>query len=456
MQKRHDNGALQDTPAARSGRDQGGLRAETLYQTLLCSVLPIVLAGSVVLFILNYQLDVIETSFAQSRTTLTDDLVGENLKIQAALTAHQIDAFLIERIAEAKAWASSSIVIKAARDGHARHSAEGLVGLSIENIEAQFRTRKSLGAAPEADTYLRQQMDSSSHFAEIFFTDRNGFNVAVTNPTSDFVQSDEGWWQGAWSHGLSVSEIGYDESAGVWSVDISVRINVSDSGEPVGVMKTVLAIDSVQRIADRTAEALPGGVTQVATVRGVLIADTSSDHARERVMNPDVNLIEGGTSSVRAAFEGERSGFSSDGQWVTGYAHSGERNLYVAATRSFSGLDWVVILQSPVSRIHSLITSLGEIKNALQDWRNLLAFSLGAMAIVSAVITIIFAGVAARRLLSSLHSMQDMAEHAIRGEDAPVARIEHPRELARLNEAVRRLSQICVIVIRRRNQRRQS
>ena len=453
MRKRHDDGA--DAPAARADGGRG-LRAETVYQALLCSALPIALAGSVVFFVLNYQLDVIETSFVQSRTMLTDDIAGENLKIQATLTAHQIDAFLIERIAEAKTWASSSIVVKAARDGHARHSEEGLVGLPIENVEAQFRTRKSLSSSPEADTYLRQQMDSSSYFAEIFFTDRNGFNVAVTNPTSDFVQSDEGWWQGAWSHALSVSEIGYDESAEVWSVDISVRINDPASGEPVGVMKTVLAIDSVQMIADRTAAALPGGVAQIATAQGVLIADTGSDHARERVMNPDVNLVEDGTPAVRAAFEGERSGFSSDDQWVTGYAHSGERNLYVAATRSFSGLDWIIILQRPVSRIHSMIASLGEIGNALHDWRNLLVLSLGAMAVVSAAVTLVFAGAAARRLLSSLHAMQEMAGHAMRGEDAPVAQIEHPRELARLNEAVRRLSQICVIVIRRRNQRRRS
>ena len=429
------------------------MRTETVYQALLYSVLPIALAGSVVFFVLNYQLDVIETSFVQSRTMLTEDIAGENLKIQATLTAHQIDAFLIERIAEAKTWASSSIVVKAARDGHVRHSEKGLVGLPIENIETQFRIRKSLSSAPEADTYLRQQMDSSSYFAEIFFTDRNGFNVAVTNPTSDFVQSDEGWWQGAWSHALSVSEVGYDESAGVWSVDISVRINDPASGEPVGVMKTVLAIDSVQKIADRTAAALPGGVAQIATLQGVLIADTGSDHARERVMNPDVSLIKDGAPSVRAAFENERSGFSSDDQWVTGYAHSGERNLYIAATRSFSGLDWIIVLKSPISRIHSLITSLGEIRSALREWRNLLVLSLGAMAIVSAAITLVFAGAAARRLLSSLHAMQDMAEHAIRGEDAPVAQIDHPGELARLNETVRRLSQICMIVIRRRNQR---
>ena len=458
MPKRNDLGASGGTPNTENERGGPGLRVGGVSQALAGSVLPIVLSGGVAFFALNYQLDAIEMSFTQSRTALTEGIAGENLEAQANLTAHQIDAFLIERIAEARTWASSSVVVTAAREGHLRHTAEGLVGLPIDKVEARFRTRKSLGISPEADAYLRQQMEATTYFAEIFFTDRNGFNVAVTNPTSDFVQSDEGWWRGAWSHGLSVSEVGYDDSAGVWSVDISVRINDPESGEPQGVMKSVLAIDSVQRIADRTAEAIPGGQTQVATTEGILIADTSSGHALERVMNPDVNLLEDSVPSVRAAFGSDRSGFFSDAQWVTGYAHSGERNLYVAATRSFTGLDWIVILRSPVSRIHSLISSLDEIKGALYDWRRLLVLSLGAVAVVSALVTIVFATVAARRLAASLRGMREMAEHAMRGEYAPFThtRTEQPLELARLDEAVRRLSQICAIVIRRRNQKRQS
>ena len=73
-------------------------------------------------------------------------------------------------------------------------------------------------------------------------------------------------------------------------------------------MKTVLAIEPVQKIADRAARDVPGGRVQVATGGGALIADTGSGHARERIMNEDANLREEGGPSVRASFAGERAG----------------------------------------------------------------------------------------------------------------------------------------------------
>ena len=438
-------------------RRGGGMSAEIVYRALAGSVLPVVLAGGIFYFVMSYQFDIIEASLAQSRASLTEDVAGENLKVQASLAGHQIDTFLVERIAEAKSWATSSIMVKDARAGHDRHDAEGLVGLPVDEIEARFRTRKSLGAEPEADAYLRQQMGSGMHFAEVFFTDRNGFNVATTNPTSDFVQSDESWWQDAWTHGLSISEIGYDDSAGVWSLDISVRIDDPRSGEPVGVMKTVLAIDAIQRIADWTANVIPGGRIWIATTQGLLIADTSSGHARERIMNPDVNLLEIDSSSARAAFDGERSGFATDGEWITGYTLSGEiQPVHPTATGGFTKLDWIIILQSPTSRVAFVYNLFDAIKGALHDWRRLLILGLGTMAIASIVITVILANLAARRLVASLRAMREMAEHAMQGKDVPCARIEHPRELARLNEAVHRLSRICAFVTRERKQRGRS
>ena len=54
---------------------------------------------------------------------------------------------------------------------------------------------------------------------------RLGYNVAPTNPASDFIQSDEGWWLAAWSHEIAVGAVEYDDSAGVWSLDIAIRID---------------------------------------------------------------------------------------------------------------------------------------------------------------------------------------------------------------------------------------
>ena len=237
-----------------AGRNAGSLRGQLVSNALVSIALPLSLAGAVVFFILNYHLQIIESSFARSQEALTRDIAGTDIRAQARNAAQQLDEFLIERITEAKAWATARVVVvDAARRAHERHRAEGLVGAPVEEIEARFHRRKSLGIAPAANTYLRQQLAASPFFADVSFTDRNGFNVALTNPTSGFVQSDETWWQNAWGRFLSVGDVEYDDSAGVWSVEISVRIEDPDTGEPLGIMNSVLAIEPVQHIAETRA-----------------------------------------------------------------------------------------------------------------------------------------------------------------------------------------------------------
>ena len=429
------------------------LRTQFVSHALLSIGLPVVLSGAIAFFFLTYHLEIIETSFTQSREALTRDIAGTDLRAQAENAARQLDTFLIERMVEAKAWASAPLVVEAAIAAHVRHAAEGLTEASIDAVEGRFRIEKSLGSAPHADTYLRQQIAASPYFAEVFFTDRNGYNVALTNPTSDFVQSDEDWWQNAWSHGLSVGEIEYDNSAGVWSTDISLRIVDSDTEQPVGVMKTVLAIEPVQQVADRTAQTIPGGRVQVTTGRGILIAETSSGHARERIMNPEINIQQQGEPSVRAAFGAERAGFATDETWLAGFARTGGRNTYAGVAERFTGFDWVVILERPVAGITGAISALAAIEDALRDWRRLLLLALGAMALVSVLLAVALAAGAARRLAESLQAIREMAEHSASGQVANAAAIERPVELARLNDAVNRLSQVLMSVLRRSQQR---
>ena len=429
------------------------LRTQFVSHALLSIGLPVVLSGAIAFFFLTYHLEIIETSFTRSREALTHDIAGTDLRAQAENAARQLDTFLIERMVEAKAWASAPLVVEAAIAAHVRHAAEGLTEASIDAVEGRFRIEKSLGSAPHADTYLRQQIAASPYFAEVFFTDRNGYNVALTNPTSDFVQSDEDWWQNAWSHGLSVGEIEYDDSAGVWSVDISLRIVDPDTEQPVGVMKTVLAIEPVQRVADRTVQTIPGGRVQVTTGRGILIAETSSGHARERIMNPEINIQQQGEPSVRAAFGAERVGFATDETWLAGFARTGGRDTYAGVAERFTGFDWVVILERPVAGITGAISALAAIEDALRDWRRLLLLALGAMALVSVLLAVALAAGAARRLAGSMQAIREMAERSASGQVANAAAIERPVELARLNDAVNRLSQVLMSVLRRSQQR---
>ena len=43
----------------------------------------------------------------------------------------------------------------------------------------------------------------------------------------------------------------FDESAGIWSIDISVRIDDPASGRSLGVMKAVLGVSLIQEVADK-------------------------------------------------------------------------------------------------------------------------------------------------------------------------------------------------------------
>ena len=441
------------SPPQRRGRS---LRTHFAAQALLSVALPTVLCAAIAFFFLTYQLEIIETSFVQSRDALTHDIAGTALRAQADNAARQLDVFLIQRMAEARAWASASIVVKSAIAAHSRHAAEGLTQAPLEAVEDRFRIRKSLGTAPRADTYLHQQIASSPYFAEVFFTDRNGYNVALTNPTSDFVQSDEDWWQNAWSRGLSVGEIEFDDSAGVWSIDISLRIDDPDTEQPVGVMKTVLAIEPVQQVADRTAQTIPDGRVQIATGRGILIAETSSNHALERIMNPDINLQEQGAPAVRAAFGAERTGFTQDEEWLTGFARTGGRDTYAGIAERFTGFDWVVILQRPVAGITDAISALASIQEALRDWRLMLLGVLGAMTLASALVALVFAAASARSFAASLQAIREVAERSAAGEAVPPVKIEHPVEIARVNDAVHRLSHVLMAVVKRSRHRQTS
>jgi sigma-B regulation protein RsbU (phosphoserine phosphatase) len=83
-------------------------------------------------------------------------------------------------------------------------------------------------------------------FVELFITDRDGNVAASTVKTSDFLQSDERWWQRAVampSRTANVEGIRYDQSAAVYSIGVSLPIRKApnSTGKPLGVIKGVLS-----------------------------------------------------------------------------------------------------------------------------------------------------------------------------------------------------------------------
>jgi PAS domain S-box-containing protein len=102
--------------------------------------------------------------------------------------------------------------------------------------------------AEKAEFY--EEKNGYKTFGEVFVTNIYGANVAQTGKTNDYRQDDEGWWQKAKRDGLNVTDVQYDESAGIYSIDIAIRID-DRNGNFSGVMKVVVNVEEMAKIIER-------------------------------------------------------------------------------------------------------------------------------------------------------------------------------------------------------------
>lgn len=168
---------------------------------------------------------------------------------QAALV---IDRVVAERERQVRLLASLPAVVDDARLADARATRLGLVGQPLAVAEQRFDSTRTLDVDPRTRGFLLART-ASLDLAEVLVTDRNGFNAITTERTSDFVQSDERWWQQAMLRGLSPAEASYDESARRVSISVSSAVRESDSAPALGVMKVVYGLAALQEAVNEAA-----------------------------------------------------------------------------------------------------------------------------------------------------------------------------------------------------------
>jgi len=89
-----------------------------------------------------------------------------------------------------------------------------------------------------------------SIYPEIIITDRYGANVAQTDLTPGYRQSNEDWWRQAIENGVYVGNVKFDERADIYATVAAFRID-DEAGEALGVMKVVISLTEVQSIIDQ-------------------------------------------------------------------------------------------------------------------------------------------------------------------------------------------------------------
>ena len=427
------------------------IRGQLTRQMLAVGILPLAVLGTVAYLTMSSAIHIFDRGLETSAHTMESRVVGATLTRTAEDVTARIDGYIEERVKDVLIWASDPLVIEAAVRASAQASAHGWPGYpeiahdprTIARIEEDMNAARSLNPVPAATQYLKDQLALSKVFKEVFFTDRNGYNAAISNRTSDFVQSDEAWWVNAWTKGVDIGgssqnplttkrvetsgvRVAFDESAGVWSVTIAVRIERPRTREPLGVMKAVLDVSAVQALASDAARKIPGGEVKVLiAATGDLVADTSVKHARNLIMASEGNLLSRrfGPAQLVSRTDGPRSGYllgpsefhgtASPVDQVIGYAKSGGRGGFKDVP-GFEGLGWATIVGQEKQLAFAALDDLKQVQGALAGQRRWLPALVLGVAGVAALGIVGVGTVLGRRIGTPL---QDLAAAARRVSD---------------------------------------
>ncbi|ABW28730.1 methyl-accepting chemotaxis protein, putative [Acaryochloris marina MBIC11017] len=202
--------------------------AATLRQKLLTTVLPVALAPVAIASVIGY---------VQTEAQLKEKALLQ-LEEVSLLSSEASAIFLKDALKFPDIIDSDPLLLEAVQAGAQQAEAQGLPQKPIEVVEQQFASTKLLKPNAKLNEYL-QRVVKNGQLAEVFVTDKYGFNVGYSNPTSDFVQNDERWWQMAKEKGQFIEEPEFDESANQNIIALSKQVK-DDAGNFIGVTKVAI------------------------------------------------------------------------------------------------------------------------------------------------------------------------------------------------------------------------
>lgn len=403
----HPKGEMLSTQANKS------IGRKILAGSLLTALPPLILlAIAVVIGIQNLSNDA-TVRVAESRDTLSEETVVLGSQDQAISIGREINVVLRERVSDVAAWARSAEIVDAAKSAAAEADAIGLVDDPVEELEStyeRFRVLRQFGAIT---AYLDGELEANTDFGQVAFTDANGFNVAASSRPEDFVQSDEAWWQDAVQNGLSLSDVEYDATSDIFSVDIAVRIDDPGTARMVGVIETSLSISFVQAIT--TDRALENVDYAIALADGRLIADTSSEHAQIRMMSFS---FAGGAASpgvgaaIAADLDPGQSATIITDDTVFGYTSTLAEEPFDIGVGEFEGFDWIVVSSQPTEIAFAPLAGLEALSADISQSGRNLALIAAAMLIGGLVVATLLARRLTRQIVEPVQALTNAASEA--------------------------------------------
>ena len=228
-----------------------------------------------------------------------------------------------------------------------------------------------------------------------------------------------------------------------------MRIDDARTGRSLGVMKAVLGVSLIQQVADSGVEGIEGGSVTVINGDGQLLAETSTRHAQDRIMNESVNFRKSSDAAMKTAFGNQPSGYIIGDQKVLGFAHSAGAELYKSVVDRFQGFNWVVVVQQSTEVALAPIRGLASIQSSLATSKQNIVYVLGTIVIVVFILAIVMAGILSSRIISPLLELREHAEAVSKGGTSHKINISSNDEIEDLAVAFQRLLTSLTIIVKR-------
>lgn len=358
-----------------------------------------------------------ESSLEQS---ITDDSVFLSKEI-----LNDIEKNIFTRIVVSEELANDPRIITALKNSNKEFDKISDVEKHIEEIDAQWISGSSKEnnfaenlLEHENSKILNEKINFYKEkygeivFAEIFTTNKYGANVAQSAVTSDYNQSDEEWWQVAKNEGMYINDVDFDESAEVYSIDISVRINDEDESF-LGVLKSVISLnDILESIQTAKSESKHNSIQfELINNNYQLIYSTEQDW----------EIFEDVTSKpyFKSVIDGDEhflkieNSFQEIGNLYT-FSYS---NGY----RDFAGLDWSLVLKYDTQDVLQPVASL--------------KFTILISSIVIGIIAISFGLLISRSIVIPIRGLTQSSERISKGEFGGVVKVLGNDEISNLSKS---------------------
>jgi signal transduction histidine kinase/DNA-binding response OmpR family regulator len=237
--------------------------------------------GVVLLWVLIWGLGV--CAVAEGRRALRDSITASSAAL-AATIMDDVDEAIDTVIDDWLVYLTSPDVQRAVKASNRQFEQMPDVRGYIDRQDREWRSVPHEATSPfmrdllanELSRRLLQRIDAMAEhagfrvFGEAFVTNEYGANVAQTGKTSDYRQDDEDWWQRARHDGVYVSDIKYDESAGISAADVCIRVD-DEKGAFIGVLKAVLNVKALSAVLRSRDASLYSGLGSATGRRVILL-----------------------------------------------------------------------------------------------------------------------------------------------------------------------------------------